>query len=214
MNGNSQINGALTVSSLWVYSGLTVAQGYLQNNGPPYVVTSDRRLKRDIVPVEGAVNKISKLRGVYFDWAYHKRNGVEMDDRRHIGLIAQDVQEVVPEAVNSVQDGSYLGVDYGSLVSLLIAAFNEVQQQQPVADVNFHEVDALDSDDKRCINKFVSELASIDDMISKLSKEYNALREESDNMTEIVQNLTIVNNGIVKQNRAIVDSISKHLDKS
>jgi hypothetical protein len=77
---------------------------------------SDERLKSNIKTIENALEKVSKLRGVSFD-----KNG-----EKGIGVIAQEVQEVLPEVV---QDGEYLSVAYGNIVGLLIEAIKEQQEQ-------------------------------------------------------------------------------------
>ena len=77
---------------------------------------SDERLKSNIKTIENALNKVSKLRGVSFD-----KNG-----ESGIGVIAQEVQEILPEVV---QDGEYLSVAYGNIVGLLIEAIKEQQVQ-------------------------------------------------------------------------------------
>jgi hypothetical protein len=53
-------------------------------------------------------------------------NWIYFDDRRHIGLIAQEVQEVLPEVVSEIHGNQYLDVDYSSILSLLIESINEL----------------------------------------------------------------------------------------
>jgi hypothetical protein len=84
--------------------------------------SSDIRLKSDIEGITGAVDKVKAIRGVTF-----KKNG---DDKRHVGVIAQEVEAVLPEAVLTAQDdiGSK-SVAYGNMVGLLIEAIKEQQAQ-------------------------------------------------------------------------------------
>jgi polygalacturonase len=70
---------------------------------------SDERLKSNIKTIENALEKVSQLRGVSFE-----KNG-----ENEIGVIAQEVQEVLPQIVREKGDG-YLGVDYEKIVALLI----------------------------------------------------------------------------------------------
>jgi hypothetical protein len=82
---------------------------------------SDERLKDNIQVVENAVDKCKALRGVTFDW---KRDGAAS-----AGVIAQDVQEVLPEAVKQVtgmNGEDHLTVNYGALTSILIEAVKEL----------------------------------------------------------------------------------------
>jgi len=91
------------------------------------VTNSDRRLKKDIETIENASEKVSKLRGVSYTWDHGKRKG-----QRDIGLIAQEVEEVVPEVVSEGQllDGTTAKrVDYAKLVGLLIESNKELQQR-------------------------------------------------------------------------------------
>jgi len=85
---------------------------------------SDERLKENIQVVEGAVDKCMALRGVTFDW---KRDGAAS-----AGVIAQDVQEVLPEAVKQVtgmNGEDHLTVNYGALTSILIEAIKELKAE-------------------------------------------------------------------------------------
>jgi hypothetical protein len=78
---------------------------------------SDERLKENIVVVEDAVAKCNALRGVTFDWI--------RDGSASAGVIAQDVQQVLPEAVKEVtgmNGDTHLTVNYGALTSILIEA--------------------------------------------------------------------------------------------
>ena len=68
-----------------------------------------------------------KLRGVDFDWK-EKRDGVH-----DIGVIAQEVREVIPEVVQEVKDldeGTYLSVDYAKLIPVLIEAVKELSDKR------------------------------------------------------------------------------------
>ena len=80
------------------------------------VANSDIRLKKDIENITDALKKVNKLNGVNF-------TKIE-NDRRSTGLIAQDVQAVLPEAVAENEEG-YLSVAYGNMVGLLVEAIKE-----------------------------------------------------------------------------------------
>ncbi|MFG1462247.1 tail fiber domain-containing protein [Xanthobacter sp. DSM 24535] len=94
-----------------------------------WVSASDERLKDLIEPLSGALAKIVALSGKSF-----LRHGRES---REIGLIAQEVQAVYPEAVYTVsgQDGNeYLGVDYGALVGPLVEAIKILESRVSSAE--------------------------------------------------------------------------------
>ena len=83
---------------------------------------SDKRLKFNIETIQHPLTTISKLRGVRYN-----RNDVNNETKKHIGLIAQEVEQVVPEVVNEGGgQHNYLSVNYGNLVSLLIESIKEL----------------------------------------------------------------------------------------
>lgn len=81
------------------------------------VSTSDERLKNNIIPIRDALEKVMRLRGVNYNW---KDTGVY-----DMGLIAQEVQSVVPEVVHSDENG-ILSINYAKLTALLIEAIREL----------------------------------------------------------------------------------------
>jgi hypothetical protein len=67
-------------------------------------------LKTNIQQLEEPLYKVSKLRGVYFSWIKEQESGIYFDDRRHVGLMAQDVQAVLPEVVQELGLERYIHV--------------------------------------------------------------------------------------------------------
>ena len=98
--------------------------------------TSDKRLKENIIPIENALDKIDKINGVEFDWTdefIDIESGGKGEDgfffRKHdIGIIAQEINEVLPEAVGTRDDG-YMAVRYEKVVPLLIQAIKELKTE-------------------------------------------------------------------------------------
>lgn len=83
---------------------------------------SDKRLKFNIETITNPLSTLTKLRGVRYN-----RNDVSDETKKHIGLIAQEVEQVVPEVVNNGGgQNNYLSVNYGNLVSLLIESIKEL----------------------------------------------------------------------------------------
>lgn len=80
---------------------------------------SDRRLKTDIQPIADALAKIKTLAGITFSRV------LDQSGARDTGLIAQDVQAVLPEAVLA-PPGGYMSVAYGNLAGLFVEAFKEL----------------------------------------------------------------------------------------
>jgi hypothetical protein len=84
---------------------------------------SDRRIKDNIETITDALNKVKKLRGTTFT-----RKDLQDKNKKHIGLIAQEVLEVIPEVVGGSEETTY-SVGYGELVAVLIEAIKEQQEQ-------------------------------------------------------------------------------------
>lgn len=105
---------------------------YITAGGDIYAFyTSDKSLKTNITPITGALDKLSQISGVEFDWTEEhlaaKSDLPEQYRRTHdVGVIAQDVQQVLPEVVLERNDGT-LSVDYAKMVPLLIQAIKELQ---------------------------------------------------------------------------------------
>jgi hypothetical protein len=85
--------------------------------------TSDLRLKQNVLPIDNALEKLQKITGVMFDW----KEGHELDRQRDTGLIAQEVEAVLPEVVVT-RDNGYKAVRYDKIVGLLVEAIKEQQK--------------------------------------------------------------------------------------
>ena len=89
--------------------------------------SSDERLKDNLQIIEGSLDKIDKINGYEFDWNEHSPGWAQ--ERGHdVGVIAQEVQKVVPEIVSERKNG-YLGVDYKRIIPLLIESIKELRQE-------------------------------------------------------------------------------------
>jgi len=86
--------------------------------------TSDQRLKENVTPIENALEKVKTLTGVEFDWKEDTAH-VHGYHGHDVGIIAQDVQAVLPEAVRTNESG-YLSVRYEKMIALLIEANKEL----------------------------------------------------------------------------------------
>ena len=104
-NGLSQTADGLAMSGS--FTGAFTASGDI-------TAFSDAALKSDIQTITDALQRVAKMRGVFFN----------KDGRRGTGVVAQDVQNAIPEAVHD--SGEYLSVAYGNLVGVLIEAVKEL----------------------------------------------------------------------------------------
>ena len=92
---------------------------------------SDARLKTDLRPLSGALSSVRELRPV----RYRLREAASESEAEQLGLVAQEVQQVLPELALQGSDGTW-SVAYGRLSAVLVAAIQEQQrtmQQQEAA---------------------------------------------------------------------------------
>ena len=115
---NNQLNALLDDNGDFMVRGDLVA---VSSNS----AFSDERLKEDIHKVEGALDLVSQLNGVTFKW--------KKDGKQSAGVIAQNVEKVLPSAVREVNNidnsDTHKVVDYNQLSALLIEAIKELKEQ-------------------------------------------------------------------------------------
>jgi hypothetical protein len=116
--------------------GTSTDQGYLLYvNGNAagtsgFANVSDKRLKKDITPIESALNKVKQLNGVSFNWDKTLRPDLNLDENNHLGLIAQDVEAILPQVVSTGEDEfETKTIIYSDIVPVLIEAIKEQQAQ-------------------------------------------------------------------------------------
>ena len=119
------------IGNFYIRDGSTTRFTF-DDNGSSFTATSnvtaysDITLKKDIEVIPNALDKVLSLRGVTY-------NRIDLDeDNRYTGVIAQEVEEVLPEAVQTDEEG-IKSVAYGNLVGLLIESIKE--QQQNIEDL-------------------------------------------------------------------------------
>lgn len=98
------------------------------NNITAYGSASDRRLKENIQPLTGALDKVMQLQGCTFDWKEDSEQHTMVGLREDIGFIADAVQDVVPTMVREGKDG-YLSLRDRGFSALLVEAMKEQQAQ-------------------------------------------------------------------------------------
>ena len=122
-------NSSTGVITCTVDTPAEVGLGNLSNNGNNlsgnFTATgnvtafSDERLKENVETIEGALDKVSQMRGVMYD----------KDGERGTGVIAQEMQQVMPEVVIGNGRGDYLSVAYGNIVGVLIESIKELKAE-------------------------------------------------------------------------------------
>jgi hypothetical protein len=129
---NWQSGSAFRVDGDVGIGGDIISQGQGYFNGGAFSI-SDQSLKTDIIEIDNALEKVNNMRGVYFNWIDKEK----YNDKHQAGLIAQEVESVIPELVNISSNG-IRSVNYAQLVSVLIQAMKEqnVVINQLKADVD------------------------------------------------------------------------------
>ena len=95
--------------------------------------SSDERLKDNLTPIENSLDKVGQLKGYEFDW----NDKQQVHTGHDVGVIAQEVEKVVPEIVETREHDGYKAVKYEKLVPLLINAINELKAEiEELKDIN------------------------------------------------------------------------------
>lgn len=153
----SQTNYSLTFNNATGGTNLFLANGRvgvnttspnysLQVNGTlagnaAYINLSDKRFKTDIRPIDHAVQKLMRLRGVRFNWNSHLLGNKSTDKAMHTGFIAQELEPVLPQAVTTANDALRTkSVAYSEVIPVLVEA---IKQQQKQTQQQQKEVDEL-----------------------------------------------------------------------
>ena len=115
-------------------------------NGGIINSSSDRRLKKNIIKIDNALEKVTKLSGVYFNWKTKEEGNTYnvQNEARKMGFIAQEVEKVAPEVItklkvpqgeknnpNSIlyKKDFFKGIREGDMTALLVEAIKEQQVQ-------------------------------------------------------------------------------------
>ena len=127
------LRGSGNNSTTWAqYGGYWPLEINLENNNATFggsitaagdvTAFSDARIKKNVNTIEKALDKVLQLRGVSY-----QRTDIE-SDKTHIGVIAQEIEKILPEVVSENDKGN-LSVAYGNIVGILIEAIKEQQLQ-------------------------------------------------------------------------------------
>lgn len=116
------------------------------------VAYSDRRRKKNIKTIDNALEKVLQLRGVSYNKIPTPNDKLkENHERTEIGVIAQEVEEILPEVVTYAKDVDEYSVSYGNMVALLIESTKE---QQDIINKQQEEIDEL----KAMVSKLMEKL--------------------------------------------------------
>ncbi len=144
-NGNVGINGLPSASYKF-----NVDKGNSNFNGDIFVFNhwtlSDKRVKKNIAPIENAIEIITKLNGRKFEYINNDEKHV-FDVGQMSGLIAQEVKEILPNMVKEREDG-LLAINYSYIIPYLIEGIKEQSEK----------IKILESELKICCNKKVNKV--------------------------------------------------------
>ena len=111
-----------TEGALYSTGSMAIGGTLFQNQSS---ISSDERLKENIQVIDGALEIVSKLDGVTFNW--------KKDGKESAGLIAQTVEKVFPRAVDEApelrDDGTYKSLDYNQIIGLLVESIKELKAE-------------------------------------------------------------------------------------
>ena len=124
----AEIDSSLSTPALSITGNLSVTGDIDATGNVSAYSTSDLRLKEDIKSISNALDKVNQINGVTFNWKkgftdVHKFEGED------VGVIAQEIESVLPEIVNLHNKTGYRGVKYEKLTPLLIEAIKELSNK-------------------------------------------------------------------------------------
>ncbi len=126
-NANNRVGIGIATPSYTLHVNGSVAGTSAYNN------TSDARLKTNVIPLTNSLEKITQLQGVTFDWDKERTVGkkLKLDEKNHIGFIAQEVEKVFPQVVSTDDSNSenIKSIAYADIVPVLVEAIKEQQQE-------------------------------------------------------------------------------------
>ncbi|MEX0812760.1 MAG: tail fiber domain-containing protein [Chitinophagales bacterium] len=184
--GWKDIHGPLTANwkrTIYINSSENVGIGGAPNNSYKVMVhgklrtdgineTSDARLKKNVKSIEHALEKVMALRGVNYEWNAEQYPTKQFSEGVELGVIAQEVEQIVPELVDTDTEG-FKSVQYSHLVPLLIEAIKEqqkiIEQQSNDMCLRDQKIENLTTklDELEDLKTQVSELRGIIEMSAK-----------------------------------------------
>ena len=128
---------------------------------------SDIRLKKNIQPLVGSLEKIKQLQGVSFDWKDETKGS-------SIGFVAQDFEKVIPELIKETPDINNpeqinKSINYGNVVGLLVEAIKE--QQKEIEELKQHSHKPRNLDEMEGFDSIIEEINSLRSEIKRLKGE-------------------------------------------
>ena len=146
-----------------------------------FIVSSDRKFKRDIIPVSDALTRMTHISGVNYHWRQEEFPEKNFSNEMQYGVIAQEVAEVFPDLVYSSDGG--LAVNYQGLIAPLIEAVKELNAK---VDRNMCSVDQ-DQQVRREVRENTRDIASLKSENEELKKKLADQQKQIDWLMEQVK---------------------------
>ena len=124
--GNAEANATFDGSTLAIDGAITATGNISAEGNVIAAASSDLRLKENLEKIDNALEKVSRLNGYTFTW--NEKADKIFSSKNDVGVIAQEVEEVLPEIVIDRVDG-YKAVYYEKLVPLLIESIKELKER-------------------------------------------------------------------------------------
>lgn len=159
-------SGTDSLERLHLYYGSTL-KAYLQKDQAGWQTPSDRRLKKNFERIsDGVLDRLEKISAYRFHY-----NDADESAPKNIGVIAQEVRDVFPEAVSGEESAeSYLGLNYGNLAPLAIAGINELRRETG------EQVDSLTQRNESLEKENAALKKQFGELLSRLQKLENQIR--------------------------------------
>ena len=133
------LSGDLKVGNTGSSANMNVA--YLRANQLVYnngYSTSDLRLKENIQKVGPTADEISRINGFYFDWKDASKN-----EKRSVGFVAQEIEEVFPNLIEKGSDYDYLSVRYNEMAPVILEALKQIALEKDLKEISPARYDML-----------------------------------------------------------------------
>ena len=160
--------------------------------------SSDKRLKKDLVRLESALEKVNKLQAYSFKWRDSRLRG---NDGVYFGFVAQEAQKVIPEVVEKDRKG-FFTIRYTEVIPLLVSAFQEFQKSITKQLQDFKEDISLL---KKSMEGFQEKMTSLFKEVSKQVQNLNkSIEKLKTNMNKQDKATTHFKNQLEQQNQNII----------
>ena len=134
-------NGLFGIRREATTNALEVNGNASKSTAGSWLGNSDERLKKDIKPIDGALQKIMQLKGITYEWADNK-TGIKRPEGIQMGFTAQNIQAVFPGEVSTDAQG-YLQTAYGTYDALIVEAIKELKNENDLLKKEIAEIKRL-----------------------------------------------------------------------